>query len=260
MAEALRRRRLAGRITTAALVLSIGAVLAALIAAVGSGQGAWHFRTGFSILQYSLIAAAFGALLAVAGLVAARGGGMHRLTWRNIVALVVGLAFVLYLGSQIAAARSVPAIHDVSTNLDDIPKFYRLVVRSDNMANIPDLGRRDLARLPPRERWKAVHREAYADLRTIRVQWTVRETVERAEQLARDRGWDVVTSDPALGIVEAVDTSTFFRFKDNVLVRVRPAPEGGSLVDMRSISRVGASDVGVNAKRVRAFLRDLQQA
>ena len=261
MAEALRRRRLAQRITTAALVFSIGAVLAALIAAIGSGQGAWHFRTGFAVLQYALYAAALGAVLAIAGLVTSRGGGMHRLTWRNILALAVGLGFVLFLGSQIATARSVPAIHDITTNLDDIPKFYRLVVRSDNMANIPDMGRRDLAALPPRERWKAVHREAYGDLATVRVPWTVAETVRRSETLASERGWDIVTADAELGILEAVDTSTFFRFKDNVLVRVRRAPDGtGSLVDMRSISRVGASDVGVNAKRVRGFLRDLQSA
>ena len=261
MAEAFRRRRLATRITNAALILSIGAVAAALIAAVGSGQGSWHFRTGFTVLQYALIAAVIGAVLAIAGLLSARGGGMHRLTWLNILALAVGLGFALFLGSQIAAARSVPAIHDVTTNLDDIPKYYRLVVRRDNLAQVPDLGRRDLAALPPRERWKAVHREAYGDLTTIRVPWTVPETIQRAETLARERGWDIVTEDAGRGILEAVDTSTFFRFKDNVLVRVRRAPEGsGSLVDMRSISRVGASDVGVNAKRIRGFLRDLQQA
>ncbi|HEV2866129.1 MAG TPA: DUF1499 domain-containing protein, partial [Allosphingosinicella sp.] len=52
----------------------------------------------------------------------------------------------------------------------------------------------------------------------------------------------------------------FFRFRDNVVVRVRPDSDGsGSVVDMRSISRVGVSDVGVNARRVRAFLADLQR-
>ena len=60
-------------------------------------------------------------------------------------------------------------------------------------------------------------------------------------------------------MLEATATSFFFRFKDDVVVRVRPAPGGGSLVDMRSISRVGGSDVGMNAKRVRAFLGDLRQ-
>jgi len=65
---------------------------------------------------------------------------------------------------------------------------------------------------------------------------------------------------PASGIVEAVDTSFFFRFKDNVVVRVRPVTDtAGSVVDMRSVSRVGVSDVGVNARRVRRFLADLQR-
>ena len=259
MAEALRRRKLATRITNAALILSIGAVLAALIAAAGSGQGAWHFRTGFTVLQYALIAALIGVVLALAGLIASRGGAMHRLTWRNVLALILAGGFALYLGSQIATARSVPAIHDVTTDIDDVPKFYRLVVRRDNMDNIPDLGRRDLAALPPREGWRAVHRQYYDDLRTVRVDWTVPQTIERAEELARERGWEIVTSDPRSGVLEAVDTSTFFRFKDNVMVRARPAAPGGTDVDMRSISRVGASDVGVNAERIRSFLKDLQQ-
>ena len=87
--------------------------------------------------------------------------------------------------------------------------------------------------------------------------WSVDETVRRAEALARERGWEVASADPR-GIVEATDTSTFFRFKDDVVVRVTPNPTGGSHVDMRSVSRVGVSDVGVNAKRIRAFLDDLR--
>ena len=105
-------------------------------------------------------------------------------------------------------------------------------------------------------------REGYPDLTTIRVPWTVAETVQRAAQLARERGWELVTVDTGQGVVEAVDTSRFFRFKDNVVVRVRPVTGGGagSMVDMRSISRVGVSDVGVNARRIRSFLEDLQES
>jgi hypothetical protein len=260
MAEALRKRIWAARLSWTALLLSGGAIAASLIAAVGSGQGAWHFRVGFTVLQYSLFAAAAGVVIAVIAWALARRSAQSRLGLVNLFAILLGVGFLFYLGNQIATARSVPAIHDVATNLDDIPKFYRLVVRADNLKSIPDLGRPGLAALPPRERWKAVHREAYGDLRTVRVPWNVPETIERAEALARERGWEVVTSDPRLGILEAVDTSFFFRFKDNVLVRVRPAPGGGSLVDMRSISRVGGSDVGVNAKRIRSFLSDLQQS
>jgi uncharacterized protein (DUF1499 family) len=104
-----------------------------------------------------------------------------------------------------------------------------------------------------------VHASAYGDLRTVRVPMNVADAIRRAEALARDRGWEVALVDTEAGVLEAVDTSLFFRFKDNVAVRARPDPAGGSQVDMRSISRVGGSDVGVNAKRVRSFLADLQK-
>jgi uncharacterized protein (DUF1499 family) len=85
--------------------------------------------------------------------------------------------------------------------------------------------------------------------------------LRRAEQLARDRGWAIAAVDPRAGTLEATATTLFFRFKDDVVVRVRPDSlrAGGSVVDVRSISRVGVSDVGVNAKRIRAFLADLEE-
>jgi uncharacterized protein (DUF1499 family) len=84
------------------------------------------------------------------------------------------------------------------------------------------------------------------------------EAIRRAAALARDRGWEIAAEDTARGTLEATATSRFFRFRDDVVIRARPAPGGGSLIDMRSISRVGGSDVGMNAKRIRAFLADLQ--
>jgi hypothetical protein len=136
-----------------------------------------------------------------------------------------------------------------------------LSVRADNLENIPDEGRPELARLDPESRWKALHRRAYGDLSTLKVSGSVPETTRRAAELARNRGWDIAKVDLESGIVEATATSFFFRFKDDVLVRVRPDPNnhGTSLIDMRSISRVGGSDVGMNAKRIREFLADLQR-
>lgn len=258
--EALKKRRWAARITWLAAILCFGAVIAALVGAVGSGREAWHFRVGFKILEYAFYAAAVGAVAALIALFLA-WRLRSRLGLVAILALVTALAFLAYVGNQVRIARSVPAIHDVSTNLDDPPRFYRLRVRDDNMANIPTTGRPEVDALPPRERWKAIHAEHYGDIATIRVPWDVREATTRARDLAEQRGWEIVTFDPQAGIVEAVDTSFFFRFKDNVIVRVRPITEGGgSIVDMRSISRVGVSDVGVNARRVRSFLADLQRS
>ncbi|MGZ8296911.1 MAG: DUF1499 domain-containing protein [Allosphingosinicella sp.] len=241
-------------VTRAAVVLGVGAVVAALVAAIGSAAGMWSFRAGLTALRYLFFAAAAGALLGLIGLVMARRRA--KLMLANLLALVVALGFVLYLGNLVRIAKSVPAIHDAATNLDDVPQFSRLKVRADNLENIPDEGKPELKALPPEARWKALHRANYGDLRTLRLATPPARTVQRAAALARERGWEIA----AVGEdqVEATDTSTFFRFKDDVVVRVRPAPDGGSLVDMRSISRVGGSDVGMNAKRIRAFMADLQ--
>ena len=256
--EALKKKRWGGRLTLIAAILCFGAVAVALIAALGSARGAWDFRLGFKLLEYALYAGVAGIFIALIAIFFVRRV-KPRLVMVNLLAIVVAGAFVGYLGNQIRIARTMPRIHDIATNLDDYPRFYRLTVRADNLESVPDMGRRDLAALPPRERWKAIHREAYGDIAPIRVPWSVEETIARARRLAEARGWEIVTSDPANGILEAVDTSFFFRFKDNIVVRARPAGQGGTIVDMRSISRVGVSDIGVNARRVRDFLADLRR-
>jgi hypothetical protein len=262
MAEAVQGKNWARPVTQAAVALSIGAVAIALIASLGSGQGAWHFGAAFTILRYAFFAAIAGALLALVGAFLARRKHQPALLWPNVVALVIALGFLVYLGSQIITARTVPAIHDVSTNLDDMPQFTKLTVREDNLDKIPDMGRPELAEMDPESRWKAIHREAYDDIKTIRLPESPADVIRNAERLARERGWEIAKVDTAAGILEATATTTFFRFKDDVIVRARPYPEvkGGSYVDMRSISRVGGSDVGVNAERIRAFLKGLQKA
>lgn len=258
MADSVNRQLWARRLTWIGALLSFGAVAAALVAAIGSGQEWWHFRIGFAVLRYAFFSAIAGAATAlVAAAVARRSGRSLRLV--NLLALAVAIAFVAFVGNQLRIARSVPAIHDVSTDLDDPPSFRRLAVRADNLETIPAEGRPDLEALTPEARWKAIHREHYSDLAPIRVPWTVAQTVERARALAVARGWEIAAADPEAGTLEAVETSLFFRFKDDIAVRVRPDAGHGSIVDMRSISRVGVSDVGVNARRVRAFLAELQR-
>ena len=249
------------RLSWLALALSVGGLTAALIAAVGSGAGAWPFGFGFAILRYAFFAAIAGGLLAIIAFFVARRGKV-RTGLINGVAIGIALGFGGYLTNQIATARQVPAIHDATTDLADVPQFAALKLRADNLDNIPDNGQPQLASLDSESRWKAVHRASYGDLRTLRLPLSVADAVKRAEALVQARGWQVVRVNAPDGIVEATATSLFFRFKDDVVVRVRadPARPGGSVVDMRSVSRVGTSDVGINAKRIRAFLADLATA
>jgi uncharacterized protein (DUF1499 family) len=261
MTDETRRPVWGRRLSLAALALSLGGVGAALVAALGTGAGAWTYGAGLGVLRYALLAAVAGGLLSIVAWFVARRT-QARTGWLNALALLTAAAFAIYLGNMIVTARSVPAIHDAATNLDDLPQFSRLPLRADYLSNIPDEGRAELAALPPVERWKALHRRAYADLRPLRLAAPPAAVLASAERLARERGWEVALADARSGALEATATTLFFRFKDDVVVRVRldPARPGGSVVDMRSISRVGVSDVGVNAKRIRDFLSDLEEA
>jgi uncharacterized protein (DUF1499 family) len=249
------------RLSRLALALSLGGVAVAAIAAVGTGAGLWSYGAGLGALRYALPAAVTGGLLAIVAWIIGRRQGV-RTGWLNALALVTAVLFAGYLGNMIISARSLPAIHDVATNLDDLPQFSRLTVRADNLDKIPDQGRAELKALAPEERWKALHRQAYGDLKPLRLAAPPDQVLQRAEQLARERGWAIAGVDAAAGTLETTATTLFFRFKDDVVVRVRPDPErqGGSVVDMRSISRVGGSDIGVNAKRIGKFLADLGAA
>lgn len=242
-------RRFAGL----ALLLVLLAVFGALLAGFGTGQGWWSYARGLSGLLPAFGLAVLGMLTGLWARFAHRGSRMTA-----NMAVLLGLAFAVYLGNYALVARSVPAIHDITTDLSDPPAFRHLPLRSDDFAVIPNPKKRPgWAALSPMERWRAIHSDAYRDLRSLMLPISPHPALAKAEALARSRGWKIVAVDAAAGQLEATAISRFFRFKDDVIVRVRPAGSG-SKVDMRSVSRVGLSDLGENAKRIRLFLADLK--
>jgi uncharacterized protein (DUF1499 family) len=237
-----------------ALLLSGGAIVAALIDGLGTGNGWWPLGAGLKALRYLFFISVAGVLVGIFARV--RRKERHMVA---AVAILLGLAFSGYLLSLYRTATTVPAIHDASTDLIDPPAFVTLSLRKDNLDAIPDEGRPGWKALPPIERWRALVGEAYPDLKPVRLPVPPAEAIKRAEALAKDRGWVIASSDPQAGHLEATATTRFFRFKDDIIIRARP-DAAGSIVDMRSVSRVGRSDLGMNAKRVRKFMRDLAKS
>jgi uncharacterized protein (DUF1499 family) len=104
---------------------------------------------------------------------------------------------------------------------------------------------------------EALQDEFYPDLETLLTSLTVAESVAQSEAVLRQMGLEIINVDPALGVVEATDTTQWFQFKDDLIVRIRS--EGGqTLIDLRSVSRVGQSDLGVNAERIRRFVQGFE--
>ena len=160
---------------------------------------------------------------------------------------VVSALYVGFLATRPLAAGDAPAIHDVTTDLSNPPRFEALPLRDDNLSGVGT-----------EENWRRIHAQAYGDLRPITIAGPVPAVTARAVRLAEAAGWTIAGSDPARGHIEATANISYIRFHDDVVIRIVSTPDGtGSRVDMRSVSRVGVGDLGVNARRIRKFLGSL---
>ncbi len=239
------------------LVLATGAVLWGLGAALGTGWGLWNWQSGFAGVDYSFYLALATILLALllGWLARKRGGGRNLL---GGLGLAIAFIYAGWVVSWYYQSRAAPAIHDISTDLADPPIFQMIELRADNIDNIPGANDEDMRGLSPLQRWETIHRASYGDIRTVRIAQPMAEVIGKAERLAKTRGWDIAVADPTTGKLEATDTVTLFGFKEDIVLRVRPTEDGtGSVVDMRSVSRVGDGDRGSNARRIKGFLADL---
>lgn len=223
----------------------IGAAVAA-IGAYGSGFGLWPFTLG-------LLSVVLGTVLClislIAGLIAffrnRRSGGQGS---RILAGLVLALGLLAIVAPWIAKGRKVPAIHDVTTNIASPPLFIKIAPRADNLVGV---GTED--------KWRELHASAYSDIVPLNMAKAPAEAMGIALRLVKERGWEVALAAP--GRIEATDTASPFKFKDDVVIIAALAPDGKTTtINIRSVSRVGVSDLGVNADRVRALIADLRAA
>ena len=239
-------------------ILGIGAPLAFIIAAGGSGIGLWGWQAGLGAVPWILGVAVLVLLIAIIGVILDRRKA-RKTRWPLLgLGVIATLGFFVYMLQYISPMLSLPAIHDITTDLADPPQFTALTIREDNWDNIPGVDDGEMRGMNPRQRWATLHQEAFPDIRSVRIDEPVAEVIEKAKRLAEDRGWKIVNVDPASGNLEATDTVSLFGFKDDVVIRARSAENGAaSIIDMRSVSRVGRHDLGVNSERVRQYLSDL---
>ncbi len=178
-------------------------------------------------------------------------GRLSKAAGNRAVLVIVVLAALLYLPvNQALIARSVPHIHDISTDVTDPPRFsVAMVAARKDARNPPEYAGAETAEL---------QHQAYPDIQTLRVATPAAGVFDLARELVDQRGWDIVQADPANGIIEASATSWWFGFVDDIIIRIVPNGEQ-TMIDMRSKSRIGSSDIGANARRIRDFLQQLQQ-
>jgi uncharacterized protein (DUF1499 family) len=235
----------AGRLALFAAVVTLYGVLV-----VRSGQ---HGPPGLAALGSGFVLALMSSLVATIG-----GLGI----WNHGLRGASRVFFALFLASLLLAAPAyvafqywrLPKLNDISTDIDDPPFFSRsraaLAARD---GHVPIEHSRE-SRQP--------QREAYQRIIPVILELPAEEAYTVVQRAVANLGWRVIEQSPPGGRtgsarIEAIATTRLLRFADDVTIRIRPRLEG-SRIDIRSASRLGQHDLGVNAARIQAFADEIQ--
>lgn len=200
---------------------------------------------------------------ALAALALALGLYAVYVTWMRVVrgmryALGGVLLSSAVLGGPLAFVMPgllLPPIHDISTDLDNPPELTVARANRPAWANALEHpgGESSLA---------DDQRTGYPEVAPLFLQMQTDEAFDLALRVVRQSGWRVVAvQEPARpgapGQIEAIAHTPVMGFADDVAVRVSAVP-GGTMFDIRSVSRYGRSDLGANAARILDTLRRIE--
>lgn len=224
---------------------SLVAALMFLVSGPGTRLGLWDWQTGFGWMKWAMFLGFGVAVVALVFLVIPKARGPRPSLL--VAAIFVGIMAGAPIISLLAQSKNYPYIHDVTTDTADPPAFVTLLAIRKASPNGADYGGPTIA---------AQQATAYPNVRPLVLPMGRDQAYSRVLDAVRAMGWDIAASDAAAGRIEATATTTWFGFKDDVVVRLTPQGTG-TKVDVRSVSRVGESDIGANARRIQEFLSRL---
>jgi uncharacterized protein (DUF1499 family) len=233
------------------------AVFAAAVAAMGSAlsrAGAVEPAGALAVLGASLVLACLAGLLsATAAVVIWRTG--RRGAGIAFVGFVLALALLAYPAFLSWRALALPAINDISTDLETPPSFLRSVKALEARGG----------RTPPEAspQMREAQQRAYPKIQPILVDLEANEAYQLALEAAKARGWRIVDAiapsvRERVGHIDASDRSLFLGFVDDIAIRIKP-DANQSRIDIRSASRIWRHDFGANAQRIEKFAGAVQE-
>jgi uncharacterized protein (DUF1499 family) len=224
------------------LVLGVGGIGTVVASGIGYRLGWWPVDAALRISEWAVYAAALGLLVSVIGAILSRPGARQRGFLLSLLGIMASLPVVAIAAQWEYATRTYPPINDISTDTEDAPVFW-------DMPNPTEY---------PGAQTAALQRAAYPDLAPLLLKAAPDRAYALAMALVRDKGWEIAADEAKDGRIEAVDHSFLYGFPDEIIIRIT-ASNDGARVDLRSRSRIGRIDRGVNAKRIRAFLAALKE-
>ncbi len=241
-----------------AIGLAIFTPIFFMVAALGSKIGLWGWRFGFGTLTVGygpkLMMLTF--VVALIALVLAFVIKPRKDWLVALLCLVVPIVGMGFGKSMKAKAGSLPFIHDITTDTQNPPNFTQAIIdRRAKCSNALDyIG----ATIGKSDKLVSVAQvKAYPDIRTLVFSDNADALYKRALATVGAMGWKQASASEETGLIEATDSTFWFGFKDDVAIRIQASEGGGSILDIRSISCVGGSDIGANAARIRKFREKL---
>ncbi len=232
----------------AGLLISIVCVLAAAASGLGYRGGLWHFGTGFQIFKVSAVIALISVVISMTGGLFALRDASRARTVCAALGICLGFTVAGFFHAQMQIARRVPDIRDITTDTRNPPAFQALLPLRKGAGNPANYEGARIARL---------QEKAYPDLKPLIFQASKEEVFNRALDTARAMGWRIVSSKPTAGRIEAYDTTFWYGFTDDIVIRVTSG-NGETRLDIRSKARFGVGDFGANARRIRGFSERLK--
>ena len=208
----------------------------------------WHFRSSFLLL---IVTALFSfVLLALALLKLSKG--LKRESQALLVVMAATILPLTIMGNFVYKAQKYPVIHDISTDLVQVPPLTAAAqVRLASDHGVQHLAA-EVAQL---------QQSAYPQVVPLELSQAPLTVFNAAKDLMLANGWQLLAHNQQQlpYTLEASHRSLLFAFTDDVVLRIQASAQG-TRVDMRSMSRVGKSDMGANAQRIERFLADLAVA
>ncbi|OBT15586.1 hypothetical protein A9264_13035 [Vibrio sp. UCD-FRSSP16_10] len=239
------------RIATLLLLIAIAAVLVVAVMIFGARLGLWDPIVGFGYIRHYLNPIGLSVLtLSVLGLISQWVTGNRIGIIKSLVAVLIGVGLIApMIKGIILPAKRAPAIHDITTDTTNPPAFLVLDdTRSGAKNSLIYAG----------EKVATIQTKAYPYIKPILSSLSASDAYAKALDIAKDKGWEIVSQQPQALRFEATAQTTFFGFMDDVVVKVTPI-NNESRIDIRSVSRIGRSDRGVNAARIVEFTKIFNQ-
>lgn len=231
------------------LYISIAICFTFVISGYGYQWDIWTLGFAFTVLRYSAYAAFGTTIVNLISLWFLRKSETKAIVMIVIAFLVTGMVSLTALYWQYQAS-SVPPIHDITTDFITPPEFVAILRLREDAPNPPEYEGGDV---------RSSQEEYYPEIQPLFLDEDLQDVMDRAVLIIYQNKWNLVAINRSDGRIEATEELSWFGFKDDIVLRFTDVDEG-TRVDMRSKSRIGRSDIGVNADRIGSFFKDLSES